>query len=63
MSSLRREEIYSLLRAAGLRADEPELTEVQHNLSAILRAMEDIDLPELNSQEPLPIIMSEKPLD
>ena len=63
MSSLRREEIYSLLRAAGLRAEEPELTEVQHNLSAILRAMEDIDLPELNSQEPLPIIMPEKPLD
>ena len=63
MSSLRREEMYSLLRAAGLRADEPELTEVQHNLSAILRAMEDIDLPELNSQEPLPIIMPEKPLD
>lgn len=63
MSSLRREEIYSLLRAAGLRADESELTEVQHNLSAILRAMEDIDLPELNSQEPLPIIMPEKPLD
>lgn len=57
MSSLRKEDIYSLGKAAGLDICEPELTEVYYNLNAILQAMEDIDFPDLNTQEPLPIII------
>ena len=44
-------------KAAGLEIGEPELTEVYYNLNAILQAMEDIDVPELSAQEPLPIII------
>ena len=57
MSSLGKEEIYALGKAAGLEICEPELTEVYYNLNAILQAMEDIDVPELNTEEPLPIII------
>lgn len=57
MSSLGKEEIYALGQAAGLEICEPELTEVCYNLNAILKAMEDIDVPDLNTQEPLPIII------
>ncbi len=56
MSSMRKEEIRAIGKAAGLRIDEPELTSVHHNLNAILQTMRDIDIPSLNSQEPLPII-------
>ena len=57
MNSLGNEEIYALGKAAGLEIHEPELTEVYYNLNAILKAMEDIDIPDLNTQEPLPIII------
>ena len=56
MSSLGKEEVYALGKAAGLEICEPELTEVYYNLNAILQAMKDIDIPDLNIQEPLPII-------
>lgn len=57
MSSLSKEEIRALGKAAGLEICEPELTEVYYNLNAILKAMEDIDIPDLNTHEPLPIII------
>ena len=57
MSSLGKEEIYALGKAADLEIYEPELTEVYYNLNAILKAMEDIDVPDMNTQEPLPIII------
>lgn len=57
MSRLGKEEIYALGKAVGLKICEPELTEVYYNLNAILKAMEDIDIPDLNTQEPLPIII------
>ncbi len=41
----------------GLEIGEPGLTEVIYNLNAILEAMGDIDIPGLNAQEPLSIIM------
>ena len=43
--------------AVGIEIGEPELTEIIYNLNAILEAMGDIDIPGLNDQEPLPIIM------
>ena len=57
MSSLGKEEIHALGKAAGLEIGEPELTEVCYNLNAILKAMNDVDIPDLNDQEPLPIII------
>ena len=57
MSGLGKEEIRALGKAAGLEICEPELTEVYYNLNAILQALEDIDVPDLNAQEPLPIIV------
>ena len=57
MSSLGKEEIYALGKAVGLEICDPELTEVYYNLNAILKAMEDIDVPDLNTQEPSPIII------
>lgn len=60
MSSLDKEEIYALGKAAGLEICEPELTEVYYNLNAILQAMKDIDVPDLNIQEPLPIIIPQE---
>ena len=61
MSSLDKEEIRALGKAAGLEICDPELTEVYYNLNAILQAMEDIDVPGLNEQEPLPIIIPQDP--
>lgn len=57
MSSLSKEEIHALGNVAGLEICEPELTEVYYNLNAIMKAMKDIDVPDLNTQEPLPIII------
>ncbi|MXY20507.1 MAG: hypothetical protein F4Y49_04130 [Dehalococcoidia bacterium] len=57
MSSLSKEEIHALGKVAGLEICEPELTEVYYNLNAIMKAMKDIDVPDLNTQEPLPIII------
>ena len=60
MSNLGKEEIYALGKAAGLEICEPELTEVYYNLNAILQAMKDIEVPDLNVQEPLPIIIPQE---
>ena len=57
MSGLGKSEIRALGKTVGLEIGEPELTEVYYNLNAILQAMEDIDVPELNTEEPLPIII------
>jgi hypothetical protein len=48
-----------LARAVNLEIKEPELTHVAHSLNAILEAMDNIDIPGLNSVEPLPIILPE----
>ena len=63
MSSLGKSEIRALGEAAGLEIGEPELTEVYYNLNAILKAMSDVDIPVLNDQEPLPIIIPSEALD
>ena len=56
MSSLTNEEVLAIAKAVDLEIHEPELTQVRHGLNAILEGMDQVDIPGLNSQEPLPII-------
>ena len=50
-------EIRALGHAVGLEIQEPELTEVSHSLNALLQALEAINPPELETVEPLSIIL------
>ena len=59
MPELSNEDIKALGRAVNLDIQEPELTQVAYSLNAILEAMDKIDIPGLNSVEPLPIILPE----
>lgn len=59
MAELSNEDIKALGRAVNLDIQEPELTQVAYSLNAILEAMDQIDIPGLNSVEPLPIILPE----
>ncbi len=59
MSELSNEDIKALGRAVNLDIQEPELTQVAYSLNAILEEMDKIDIPGLNSVEPLPIILPE----
>ena len=56
MTSLTNDEIRALCRVVNLEVEEPDLTQVRYSLSAILEAMDRIDIPGLDEQEPLPII-------
>jgi hypothetical protein len=56
MADLSTEEIKSLARAVGLEIAEPLLTEVTYNLNALKELIEEVNLPELDRVEPLPII-------
>ena len=60
MPELSNEEIKGLARSAGLKLEDPELTEVAYSLNAIVEAMDEIDVPGLNHVEPLPIILPER---
>lgn len=57
MPDLSNDEVKVLGRAVGLDIPEPELTHVAYSLNAIIEAMEDIDVPDMNDVEPLPIIL------
>lgn len=59
MAELSNEDIKALGRAVNLDIQEPELTQVAYSLNAILEGMDQIDIPGLNSVEPLPIILPE----
>jgi Asp-tRNA(Asn)/Glu-tRNA(Gln) amidotransferase C subunit len=63
MAELSNEDIKALGRAVDLDIQEPELTQVAYSLNAILEAMDQIDIPGLNSIEPLPIILPEDVVD
>ena len=63
MSSLTNEEVRAIARAVDLKIEEPDLTQVRYSLNAILNAMGQIDIPGLNTQEPLPIIPPQEDLD
>ena len=56
MSSLTNEEVLAIARVVDLEIHEPDLTQVRLSLNAILEAMDEVDIPGLNGQEPLPII-------
>ena len=60
MSSLTNEEVLAIARAVDLEINEPDLTRVRLSLNAILEAMDEVDIPGLNAQEPLPIIPPEE---
>ena len=59
MTPLSNQEVQSLGNAVNLQIDEPELTEVSHSINAILDSMAEINLPETNSIEPIPILIPE----
>ena len=56
MSPLSNEDIQAMGRAVNLDIREPDLSQVAYSLNAMLDAMDGIDLPGLNSVEPIPII-------
>jgi hypothetical protein len=60
MIDLSNQEVQALGRAVGLNIQEPELSQVTYSLNAILELMEEIDVPEVNSVEPLPIILPQE---
>ena len=57
MAELSKDDTRALGRAVGLAIQEPELTEVTYSLNALLQALEGINPPELDSVEPLPILL------
>lgn len=57
MERLTNAEIKAMGRAVGLDIADSELTRVNNGLTAILELMEEIDLPEVNLVEPLPLIL------
>ena len=59
MTPLSNQEDQSLGNAVKLQIEEPELTEVTHSINAILDSMAEINLPETNSIEPIPILIPE----
>ena len=63
MSSLTNEEVLAIARAVDLEIHDPELTQVRYSLNAILEAMDQVDIPGLNAQEPLPIIPPQEEAD
>jgi hypothetical protein len=57
MADLTPNEVKSLGRAVGLELEEPLLTEVAYNLNALRELLDDVNPPELDQVEPLPIIL------
>lgn len=60
MSNLSREDIRAMGRAVDLELEEPLLTEVMHNLNALLTGMAAIHAEGLDEVEPLPIIVDQE---
>ena len=56
MADLSKDDIKSLGRAAGLELEEPLLTEVGYNLNALRDLVDEVQAPELDQVEPLPVI-------
>jgi hypothetical protein len=56
MADLSPAEVKSLGQAVGLELEEPLLTEVTYNLNALRELIDDVNPPELDQVEPLPII-------
>ncbi|MFQ6028031.1 MAG: hypothetical protein ACE5Q6_11105 [Dehalococcoidia bacterium] len=60
MSNLTNQEVQAMGKAVGLNLQDPELTQVAHSLNALLEAMEEIQVPGVNSEEPLPLVIPEQ---
>jgi hypothetical protein len=56
MADLSPAEIKSLGHAVGLELEEPLLTQVAYNLNGLRELIDDVNPPELDQVEPLPII-------
>jgi hypothetical protein len=56
MADLSPVDVKSLGHAVGLEIEEPLLTEVTYNLNALRELIDDVNPPELDQVEPLPII-------
>ena len=56
MADLSPDDVKCLGLAVGIDMQEPLLTEVTHNINALREIIEGVDLPELVSVEPLPVI-------
>ena len=61
MADLTDAEILTLARAAGVTIPPELVTEVGYSLNGLLEALDNIDLPGLETIEPLPIIIPPNP--
>lgn len=57
MADLNDAELNALAKAAGIEIPPELLTEVGYSLNALLDALDQIDVPDLDRVEPLPIIL------
>lgn len=57
MTDLSKDDVKAMGKAVGLDIQETDLSEVAEVLNAIIEAIDDIDVPGLESVEPLPIIL------
>ena len=61
MSDLTDADILTLARAAGVTIPPELVNEVGYSLNAVLEALDNIDIPDLDEIEPLPIILPASP--
>ncbi|MDE2844638.1 MAG: hypothetical protein OXN21_14845 [Chloroflexota bacterium] len=61
MPDLTEAEILTLARAAGVTIPPELVAEVGYSLNGVLEALDNIDLPDLDQIEPLPIILPGPP--
>ena len=57
MTDLSKDDVKSMGKAVGLDIQDTDLSEVTEVLNAIIESIDDIDVPGLESVEPLPIIL------
>lgn len=57
MTDLSKSDVRAMGKAVGLDIKDPDLGEVTQVLNAIIEAVDEIDVPGLESVEPLPIIL------
>jgi len=61
MSDLTDADILTLARAAGVTIPPELVAEVGFSLNGVLEALDNIDIPDLDEIEPLPIILPAPP--
>tara|TARA_B100001013_G_C24543861_1_gene415755 strand:- start:453 stop:641 length:189 start_codon:yes stop_codon:yes gene_type:complete len=57
MTDLSKDDVKAMGKAVGLDIQDTDLSEVTEVLNAIIESIDDIDVPGLESVEPLPIIL------